>query len=104
MGDHSLLESAMSKATELLSRLLVAGKGINSPERQAQARIKTRDYLDRDKKELKGTGVMELIAETRTEIQAKRAEAEAAGDAIMVEIYDASLSVFTTWTDAKDAA
>ena len=58
----------------------------------------------RDKKELKGAGVVELIAETRVEVQAKRAEAETAGDAIMVEIYDAALSVFTTWTDAKDAA
>jgi hypothetical protein len=94
----------MSKATELLSCLLVAGKGVNAPERQAQARIKTRDYLNRDKKELKGAGVVELIAETRVEVQAKRAEAEAAGDAIMIEIYDAALSVFTTWTDAKDAA
>jgi len=94
----------MSKATELLSCLLVAGKGVNAPERQAQARIKTRDYLNRDKKELKGAGVVELIAETRVEVQAKRAEAETAGDAIMVEVYDAALSVFTTWTDAKDAA
>jgi len=93
----------MSKAEELLSRLIVARDGVNTVERQAEARIRTRDYLDRGKKELKGDKVIAIIKETEVEVVAKRAEAEAAKDTNLVEVYDAALSVFATWTVAREA-
>ena len=92
----------MSKATELLSRLLVAGTGATTVERQAQARIKTREYLDRDKKEMKGEGVLAIMQETQVEVQAKRDEAEKAGEANLLEVYDAALTVFATWSEPKE--
>ena len=93
----------MSKAKDLLSSLLVARDGVNSAERQAQSRIKTRDYLDRDKKEMKGADVLTIIRETETEIGARRTQAEADKDGNMVEVYDAALSVFSSWSQAREA-
>jgi len=93
----------MSKADELLRYLVVARDGVNTPERQAQARIKTRDYLNRGKKELQGENVLSIIKETEVEIVAMRAVAVAANDTNMVEVYDAALGVFSTWTVAREA-
>ncbi len=93
----------MSKADELLSRLLVARDGVNTVERQAQSRIKTRDYLNRDKKELKGENVLAIIKETAVEIGIRRTQAETEQDTNLVEVYDAALGVFATWTDAREA-
>ncbi len=93
----------MSKAEDLLSQLLVARDGVNTAERQAQSRIKTRDYLNRDKKELKGEDVISIIKETEVEIGSRRAQALTDQDANLVEIYDAALSVFATWTEARAA-
>jgi hypothetical protein len=93
----------MSKAEDLLSQLLAAHDGVNTAERQAQSRIKTRDYLDRGKKELKGEDVLKIIKETETEIGSRRAQALTDKDTNLVEIYDAALSVFTTWSDARAA-
>ncbi len=93
----------MSKAEDLLSHLLVARNGVTTIERQAQSRIKTRDYLNRGKKELKGENVVAVIKETESEIAVRRTKAAADRDANLVEVYDASLSVFTTWSEARDA-
>lgn len=93
----------MSKAEDLLSQLLAARDGVNTAERQAQSRIKTRDYLNRDKKELKGLDVLSIIKETETEIGSLRSKAETDKDANLVEVYDAALSVFTTWSEARAA-
>ncbi|PKU25825.1 hypothetical protein [Telmatospirillum siberiense] len=93
----------MSKAEDLLSQLLVARTGVNTGERQAQSRIKTRDYLDRGKKELKGENVLSIIKETETEIGALRTSALAEKDDNLVEVYDAALSVFSTWNHAREA-
>lgn len=94
----------MSKAETLLNRLLHACDGVSTSERQAEARVKTNDFFTHDKKEGKAEGLLAAIKETEVEIQALRAAASAAGNATLVEVYDASLSVFTKWTDAKDAA
>jgi hypothetical protein len=94
----------MSKAEDLLSYLLTARDGVNTVERQAQARIKTRDYLNRDKKDLKGEDVLAIIKETEVEVGARRAKAVADHDDNLIEVYDAALSVFTTWTEAREAA
>ena len=94
----------MSKHDVLLNRLLVAGKGVNTSERQAEARVKTNDYFDLDRKELKAEGLMASVKDMESEIQGLRAAANDAGNIVLVEVYDASLSVFTRWTSAKDAA
>ncbi len=94
----------MSKHDVLLNRLLVASKGVNTLERQAQARVKTNDYFDLDRKEMKAEGLLAAVKEMETEIQGIRATASGAGNTALVEVYDASLSVFTKWTAAKDAA
>lgn len=94
----------MSKAETLINRLLVAGKGVNTAERQAEARVKTNDYFSLDRKEMKAEGLMAGVKEVEVEIQALRNAAAAAGDATLVEVYDASLSVFAKWTTAQDAA
>lgn len=94
----------MSKAEDLLSQLLVARTGVNTAERQAQSRIKTRDYLDRGKKELKGENVLTIIKETESEIGTLRTSALAEKDENLVEVYDAALSVFSTWNQSRDAS
>lgn len=94
----------MSKAETLLKRLLVASKGVNTAERQAQARVKTNDYFAMDAKELKAAGLLEQVHEMAAEIRVLRDAASEASAATLVEVYDASLSVFTKWTDAKEAA
>jgi len=94
----------MSKIETLLNRLLAAKKGVSTSERQAQARVKTNDYFEFDKKEAKAEGLMASVKEAEAEVQALRDAASVASDTVMVEIYDASLSVFTKWTSAKDAA
>jgi len=93
----------MSKAEDLLKLLIAARDGVNTVERQAQSRIKTRDYLNRDKKELRGENVLSIIKETETEIGALRSKAETDKDSNLVEVYDAALSVFTTWSEARQA-
>lgn len=93
----------MSKAEDLLSQLLSARDGVSTVERQAQSRIKTRDYLNRDKKELRGEDVLTIIKETETEIGSLRTSAESGKDTNLVEIYDAALSVFATWNQARVA-
>jgi hypothetical protein len=93
----------MSKAENLLKLLVAASDGVSTAERQAQARIKTRDYLNRDKKELRGENVLSIIKETESEIGTLRAKAETDKDGNMIEIYDAALSVFATWTEAREA-
>ncbi|MDR3436673.1 hypothetical protein [Telmatospirillum sp.] len=93
----------MSKADDLLNRLLVARDGVSTAERQAQSRIKTRDYLNRGKKELRGENVLTIIRETETEIGVRRTQAETDQDTNLLEVYDAALSVFATWSDAREA-
>jgi hypothetical protein len=93
----------MSKAEDLLKLLIAARDGVNTVEREAQARIKTRDYLNRDKKELRGENVLSIIKETESEIGVLRAKAETDKDSNLVEVYDAALSVFNTWTIAREA-
>jgi hypothetical protein len=93
----------MSKAEDLLRQLLIARDGVSTAERQAQSRIKTRDYLNRDKKELKGEDVLSIIKETETEIGSRRATAESDQDVNLVEVYDAALSVFTEWYQVRDS-
>jgi hypothetical protein len=94
----------MSKAETLLNRLLKASTGVSTSERQAQARVKTNDYFELDKKEAKAEGLAAAVKETEVEIQGLLAAARDAGNAPLVEVYDASLSVFVKWTSAKDAA
>lgn len=94
----------MSKAETLFKELLVAGKGVNSPERQAEARVRTNGYFNLDKNELKAEGLMAEVKKMEGEVEALRAAAAASGDAALAEVYAASLTVFTKWTDAKDAA
>ena len=94
----------MSKHDVLLNRLLVASKGVNTTERQAQARVKTNDYFDLNRKEMKAEGLLASVKEMEQEIQGLRTASTEAGNAALVEVYDASLSVFTKWTSAKDAA
>lgn len=91
----------MSKAETLLNRLLVASKGVSTSERQAQARVKTNDYFEFNKKEAKAEGLLAAVAEIEAEIQALRA---ATADTALVEVYDAALSVFTKWAGGKAAA
>ncbi len=93
----------MSKADDLLSQLLVARDGVNTVERQARSRIKTRDYLNRGKKELKGVDVLTIIKETETEIGELRTNALSEKDGNLVEVYEAALSVFSTWNEAREA-
>ncbi len=94
----------MSKAETLLNRLLVASKGVSSSERQAEARVKTNDYFDLNKKETKAEGLLATVREIEVEVQGLRAAANDAGDASLVEVYDASLSVFTKWNGTKAGA
>jgi hypothetical protein len=94
----------MSKAETLLDRLLKASRGVSTPERQAEARVKTNDYFKMDKKELKDSGLAAVVTATEDAIKALRAEADAAGNVTLVEVYDASLTVFTKWTSDKEAA
>lgn len=94
----------MSKAETLLNHLLKASTGVSTSERQAQARVKTNDYFELDKKEAKAEGLVAAVKETEVEIQALLAAAREAGNTTLVEVYEASLSVFTKWTSAKEAA
>ncbi|KIM00579.1 hypothetical protein CCC_03181 [Paramagnetospirillum magnetotacticum MS-1] len=94
----------MSKAETLLNYLLKAGKGANSAERQAQARVRTNGFFDLDKHELKAAGLMAEVKQMEDDVEALRAAAVAAGDVVMAEVYAASLTVFVKWTSAKDAA
>lgn len=94
----------MSKAETLLKRLLVAGRGVSTAERQAEARVKTNDYFDLNKAELKAEGLAAGIKEMEADLLGLRAAASEAGEAALVEVYDASLSVFTKWASTKDAA
>jgi len=91
----------MSKIDSLLSRLIVASKGVSTAERQAEARVKTNEYFDFDRKEMRDSGLLGIVKEAEAQIIALRA---ATSDAALIEVYDASLSVFTKWTDAKAAA
>ena len=94
----------MSKAETLLKRLLTASKGVSTSERQAEARVKTNDYFDLNKQELKAEGLRAGISEVASELQRLSAAAAAVGDTTLVEVYDASLSVFTKLTGTQDAA
>lgn len=86
----------MSKSDAFLDRLIVASTGVSSAERQAEARVKTNDYFGLNGKEMKGEGVFAAARQTKSEIEALRATASAAGNTVLVEVYDASLSVFAT--------
>lgn len=94
----------MSKAETLFKYLLKAGKGATSAERQAEARVRTNGYFDLDKNELKAKGLMAEVKAMEGDVEALRAAAAAAGETALAEVYAASLTVFTKWTDAKDAA
>ena len=94
----------MSKAETLLDRLLKASRGVSTSERQAEARVKTNDYFKLDKKELKDSGLAAVVTATEDAVKALRAEADAAGNVALVEVYDASLTVFVKWTSEKEAA
>ena len=94
----------MSKAETLLNRLLAAGKGVSTSERQAEARVKTNDYFDFDKKEGKAEGLLAAVKDVEVEIQGLRAAASEAGEVALVEVYDASLSVFSKWSSVKAEA
>ena len=91
----------MSKVDSLLSRLIVATKGVSTAERQAEARVMTNQYFDFDRKELRDAGLLGVVKEVEARITALRAGTT---DPLLIEVYDASLSVFTKWTDAKEAA
>jgi len=91
----------MIKVEALLAFLVTAGKGVTTAERQAQARVKTNEYFDFDRKELRDSGMLATVQGVAAQIETLRA---AATDVGQIEAYDASLSVFTKWTDAKDAA
>ncbi|MBC7952532.1 MAG: hypothetical protein H7Z12_12030 [Rhodospirillaceae bacterium] len=93
----------MSKSATLLKSLLAAANGVNTTERQAQARVKTNDYFDMDAKAMKAEGLLATVLEVETEIKGLRA-AVSADNTNLQEVYDASLSVFTKWTADKDAA
>lgn len=97
-------EIDMSKAETLLKELLVAGKGVNTSERQAEARVRTNGYFDLDKNELKAEGLMAEVRKMEAEVEALRAAAEAGGEAALTEVYAASLTVFAKWTADKAAA
>ena len=94
----------MSKAETLLKYLLVASKGVNTSERQAEARVRTNDFFDLDKNELKASGLMADVKKMEDEVAALCTAATAAGQTTLVEVYSASLTVFAKWTTAKDAA
>lgn len=94
----------MSNAETLLNRLLAASNGVSTSERQAEARVKTNDYFDTDKKELKGEALLAALKGTEAQIQGLRATVTEADNSNLVEVYDASLSVFTKWANTKDAA
>jgi hypothetical protein len=98
------METNMSKAETLLKELLVAGKGVNASERAAEARVRTNAYFNLDKNELKAEGLMAEVKAMEDKVEALRAAAAAAGEADLAEVYAASLTVFTKWTSAKDAA
>ncbi|WP_146747735.1 hypothetical protein [Paramagnetospirillum kuznetsovii] len=94
----------MSKAEILLSRLLSASKGVNSSERQAEARVRTNDFFDLDRKEMKAVGLMAGVDEIQSTVQGLLDAATKDGHATLIEVYEASLSVFAKWTTAQDAA
>lgn len=93
----------MSKSVILLKSLLAAANGVNTAERQAQARVKTNDYFEMDAKAMKADGLLAAVQEVEAEIKGLRA-AIGADNTNLQEVYDASLSVFTKWTADKDAA
>ncbi|MBI3445880.1 MAG: hypothetical protein HY055_11100 [Magnetospirillum sp.] len=92
----------MSKAETLLRLLLVASKGVNTSERQAEARVRTNDYFDLDKKEAKAEGLMAAVREAEAEVKALAAAATA--NPALVEVYEASLTVFAKWTVSQGEA
>ena len=94
----------MSKAETLLKRLLVASRGVSTSERQAEARVKTNDYFNLNKAEMKADGLLAAIKEMEVEIQALSAAATAGGETSLAEVYDAALSVFAKWTVTQAAA
>lgn len=94
----------MSNAETLLNRLLTASKGVTTAERQAQSRIKTTEYVDLTKKELKGEALLAALKVTETDIGALRTATSDIDNTAQIEVYDAALSVFTKFADAKDAA
>ncbi len=94
----------MSKAETLLKRLLVAGKGVSTSERQAEARVKTNDYFNLNKAEMKTDGLLATIKEVEVEIQGLSAAASEAGNTNLAEAYDASLTVFAKWSTTQAAA
>lgn len=94
----------MSKTKNLFNRLLTASKGVNSSERQAEARVRTNDFFDLDKKEMKAEGLMAGVIEAETSIKALHDTATTAGDCDLAEVYAASLTVFAKWTRDQEAA
>ncbi len=94
----------MSKAETLFKHLLKASQGVTSAERQAEARVRTNGYFDLDKNELKAEGLMAEVKAMEGDVEALRAAAAASGETALAEVYEASLTVFTKWTSAKEAA
>ena len=87
----------MSTTEFYRTRLLAAGTGPTSTERAAEARVRTTAYLVLDRKDPNKDAIVAEYKATEADIVTKRAEAAAAGDAALVEVYDAALGVFTTW-------
>lgn len=93
----------MSKSQAFFDRLIVASQGVSSAERQAEARVRTNDYFNLGGKELKGEGAFAAAKEAEAEIQGLRAAASQDGNAALIEVYDAALTVFTTVIASKAA-
>ncbi|CDK97221.1 conserved protein of unknown function [Magnetospirillum gryphiswaldense MSR-1 v2] len=93
----------MSKSQAFFDRLIVASQGVSSAERQAEARVRTNDFFNLGSKELKGEGAFAAAKEAEAEIQGLRAAASQDGNAPLIEVYDAALTVFTTVIASKAA-
>lgn len=93
----------MSKSEAFLDRLIVASAGVSAAERQAEARVKTADYFGLNGKEMKGEGVFAAARQTQSDIQALRDTANEAGNTVLVEVYDASLTVFAKAISSETA-
>jgi len=95
---RSLLEVVMSTTEFYRTRLLAAGTGPTTVERTAEARVRTNTYLVLDRKDPNKDAILAEYKATEADIVTKRAEEAASGNTAQVEVYDAALSVFATWT------
>lgn len=93
----------MSKSQTYFDRLIVASQNTDAAERQAEARVRTNDYFNLGGKEMKGEGAFAAARETETEIQTLRAAASQDGNAALVEVYDAALTIFAKEIATKAA-